>query len=76
MSQPAPAVVVVTTKPSLNEAEYAVQNPDGSYLIHGVRIDMDLGSLSPEDQAALGGARAVLQRLAQEDAIARGFVTA
>lgn len=71
-----PQVVVVTTKPGLNEAEYAVQNPDGSFAVHGVRIDLDFGALSAEDQSALAGARAVLLRLAQEDAVARGFVSA
>lgn len=68
-------VIVVTTKPGLNEAEYAIVE-DGQILRHGERIEIDLSALSSADQAALAGARAVLARLAQEDAVSKGLVPA
>lgn len=76
-------VVVVTTKPGLNEAEYGIQNPDGSFAIHGEligidihgeRIGIDISSLSEADQSSLADARAVLLRLATEDAKAKNLI--
>lgn len=69
-----PKVVVVTTKPGLNEAEYGIQNPDGSFAIHGERIGIDISSLSEADQSSLADARAVLFRLATEDAKAKNLI--
>lgn len=67
-------VVVVTTKPGLNEAEYAVRRPDGSFAVHGVRIDIDIASLPAADQQKLADARGVLLGLAQADAAQRGLI--
>jgi hypothetical protein len=67
------AVVVVTTKPALNEAEYAIVE-DGQILRHGERIDIDIAALPPADQQKLADARGVLLGLAQADAAARGLI--
>lgn len=67
-------VVVVTTKPELNEAEYGVRDDQGNWLIHGVQIAVDFGALSDADKSALAVARSVLLRLAQEDASTKGLV--
>ncbi len=67
-------VIVVTTKPEANQAEYAVKDTaTGEYVAHGILIPVPLESLSPEQQAALGAARAVMGSLALVHAQANGF---
>lgn len=70
-------VVVVTTKPDANQAEYGVRNTDtGEWAIHGVLIPVDLGALSPEQQATIAGARAIMTAAATAHAVAAGHIPA
>lgn len=69
-----PTVVVVTTKPSIDQAEYGIQNEDGSFAVHGVLIPVDAEKLSDEEKSAISDARAVLLRLATEDAKAKNLI--
>lgn len=66
-------VVVVTTKPDVNQAEYAVVE-DGVVLRHGEVLGFALEELSGEQLAKLAAARGVLQELAEGDAALKGLL--
>lgn len=66
-------VVVVTTKPDQNQAEYAIHE-DGQIIRHGEVLSFTMEDLSPEQLAALGAARGVLQTLAEADAVIKGLI--
>jgi len=66
-------VVVVTTKPDQNQAEYAIVE-EGQTIRHGEVLSFTLDDLSQEQLAALGAARGVLQTLAEADAANKGLV--
>lgn len=65
-------VVVVTTKPDQNQAEYAIVE-DGQILRHGEVLGFTLEDLSHEQLSALAAARNVLQALAEADAAIKGL---
>lgn len=68
-------IVVVTTKPAANSAEYGVRDTGtGAWDVHGVVIPVAIESLSPGDQAKLADARAVMLALATADATAKGLI--
>lgn len=72
-------IKVVTTKPELNEAEYALfeeSEPGGPQVLirHGERIDFDPAGLTSEQQQKLADARALLLELATADATAKGLI--
>lgn len=68
-------VVVVTTKPEQNEAEYGVRDTaTGQWVRHGIKIPVAVESLAPADQAKLAGARAVITTLATTHAQAEGLI--
>lgn len=70
-------VVVCTTKPDLGSAEYGIRDTEtGAWERHGVAIPVAVQSLTPEQQAVIAGARAIMQAAATADAVAQGFIEA
>ncbi len=68
-------VVVVTTKPAENQAEYAIRDTvTGEFVRHGVLIPVSIGSLPPTDQAKLAAARDVMLQVATEHAESQGYI--
>jgi hypothetical protein len=66
-------VVLVTTKPNENTAEYGIRE-NGQWLVHGIQVAVNYDGLSPEHKATVDAARTLLQALATADATAKGLL--
>ncbi|HYE30540.1 MAG TPA: hypothetical protein VEH27_03865 [Methylomirabilota bacterium] len=68
-------IQLCTTKPELNQVEYAVYE-DGVLIRHGEVVDFDPANLTPEQTAAVNNARNLLLALATRDAVTKGLIPA
>ena len=66
-------VIICTTKPELDQFEYAIEN-NGVLELHGEVVSYDLSTLPAQAQAAISAARAVIQAAAEADATAKGLL--